>query len=261
MSISRISSSEATLASGTTYNISHTVSSGSGRYMLVGFDDSNDVGVSGVTYDGVAMTQLVVSGLSSGKRYIYGLVNPNVTTANVTITFSGTTASYGVVADYTGVSTVGQPDDTDFDDISGAASSSLSFTTGTADCWSFAFMEADNGGVTGDTNATVLQSDSGGNRAAFDSNGTLGAVGAKTMSFLCTAGSNGGSVGVTFAPAPTADVTLNPITPTLDGSGRLFLESVNVTISAPMQTTDTENVAWTHTNKSGDTTWTNQPKS
>lgn len=203
--ITRKNTSDATLSSGTSLTWSHTVVSNS-NLLLVGFENSSDATVSSVTFNGAEnLTKIVESDAFSGTREIWGLLNPTVTTANIVITFGSSTDAFAGAADY---SNVGQfPTITDFDNISVASSSSLSFTTIIDNSWFFAVMEGDNGSVAAGTNAVELGQDSLDRRAFFDSGGGVGTAGAKSMTFTCAVNSNGGSAGIAFAPAVPGVVT------------------------------------------------------
>lgn len=71
-----------------TFTLSHTVSAGDNRLLLVGISQKNKL-VSSVTYGGVNMT-LVGENVSSGgaRMHIYMLLNPAVGTANVVVNLS-----------------------------------------------------------------------------------------------------------------------------------------------------------------------------
>lgn len=203
MAIARGNTSEGETASGASVTFSHTVASGSNRLLLVGVERGDGITITGITYDGVALSELVDDAADfTGRRGVWGLLSPNVGTANIVVSFSGTTASWCGAADYTGVLQSGLPDDTATDAIVSGVNTQadLSFTTTVDDCWSFCITEGDNGSVGGVTNATELQQNGTDRIAIFDSNGSLGSAGSKTMSTTCAVNSNGGSVGVTFAP-------------------------------------------------------------
>ena len=88
--------------------VSHTTGSGSNRLMLVGISYNNDdyETVTGVTYNGTALTQVgTVNNSDDARVYIYSLVGPDSGTHNVVINFSSALnegAIAGVVT-FTGV--------------------------------------------------------------------------------------------------------------------------------------------------------------
>lgn len=191
---------------------SHTCGTGVNRLLLVGISDSNGDGVTGVTYNGVAMTQLIKDvGGTSGYRYVYGLLNPSSGTNDIVISDSETTNLYAIGSSYTGVLQSGLPDDTDELNISAGTGGTLNYTTTIDDCWGFFMAEGDNGDMTAGTNAVKVEADALNRNAAFDSGRSLGAAGAVSMAFTCASGSNGGAAGIVFAP--TEGVAASTFTP------------------------------------------------
>ncbi len=91
------------VGSGTTNTWSHTVGSGSNRILIVSVDTG--LSISGVTYGGVALTQLGIVNYNSNNEHLslWYLLNPTSGTANVVVTASGTTFIIGVSASYSGV--------------------------------------------------------------------------------------------------------------------------------------------------------------
>nr|HMU06221.1 SprB repeat-containing protein [Saprospiraceae bacterium] len=88
--------STTTATSGSTVTLSHTVGNGENRGLVVSVS-SRDRSVSSVTYGGVALVLIGSTTYASDARlYIYGLINPNIGTANVVVTMSGS-VSNGVV--------------------------------------------------------------------------------------------------------------------------------------------------------------------
>lgn len=242
MAIAYVNSADGELASGTTLTLSsYVIASGDDKLLLVGVEDNSSVGITSVTWNtSESLTQLVSQGTLTGTRYVYGLLNPTATTANIVITYAGTTAGYAGAANYTGVKQTGFPDDTASASITSGVNTQadLSFTTLLDDCWSFCITEGDNGSVAGVTNATERQQDSLDRKAIFDSNGSLGFAGAKTMSTSCALNSNGGSAGITFAPS-----TLNVVAYNSSGSAQTASNVTSLSTSVT-NTSGTYLVAW-----------------
>ncbi len=95
------SSTQTTNATSLTW--SHTVASGTDRLLVVELAiDGLGAGVSSVTYGGVAMTQ-IGRGTGNHAVEIWGLVNPTVGTANIVVSFGGTTAAAGGATSFNGV--------------------------------------------------------------------------------------------------------------------------------------------------------------
>ena len=105
LAITEDTTSTGTSASGD-FSISHTTS-GTDRLMLVSVSITQDAGsgtVSSITYNGTNLTLVGAVQQGDARTEIWSLTAPDVTTANVDITFSGTplAATAGVVT-YTGV--------------------------------------------------------------------------------------------------------------------------------------------------------------
>ena len=73
----------------TTTTVSHTVSNGTGRILVVGVG-IDDVGftITGATYGGTALTLIGTKQSANSRMALYYLINPTVGTANVVITIS-----------------------------------------------------------------------------------------------------------------------------------------------------------------------------
>jgi len=100
------------------HSFNYTVSGGPDRYLVVAVagDTTNDL-LTGVTYNGVAMTQLIKQGpapATTANRwtYLYGLAAPASGSNSVALTASGTSFILAGAGDYTGVRAAGQPDTT-----------------------------------------------------------------------------------------------------------------------------------------------------
>src|SRR3990167_2150381 len=91
--------STATFTTGNPINVSHTTGSGA-NFMLVGISITNDNfgSISSVTYNGDALTEVCRNDSDEiGRAHVYYRVNPDITTANVTVTLSTGAASGGVI--------------------------------------------------------------------------------------------------------------------------------------------------------------------
>src|SRR3989338_6513170 len=101
--------STGTFTTGNPINVSHTTGSGA-TFMLVVISITNDNfgSISSVTYNGDALTQACENQSDDDANvYIYYRVNPDITTANVTVTLSTGAASGGVIGvmTFSGVNT------------------------------------------------------------------------------------------------------------------------------------------------------------
>jgi len=119
-----------TSGSATSVNWSHTTS-GSNRALVVFVynDDATDK-VTGVTYDGVAMTRVGVQSNASGQTvYGYLLLNPASGTHTVAVSASaGSNQLGGISSSYTGVKQSAQPDSSNTGG-SGSTGSTFSIST------------------------------------------------------------------------------------------------------------------------------------
>lgn len=116
-----------------THTFAHTCT-GSNLYLVVyAYDVSVGDTVTGVTYNGVAMTQLAKAPRGADNRYIYiyGLVAPDTGGAyNVVITRTGTTSVLmGGATSYTGVNQSVPTDGTDTDNGTASTLTSTIVTT------------------------------------------------------------------------------------------------------------------------------------
>lgn len=90
---------------------SYTVAAGNNRLLIVGISVVNDgqagaLAISSVTFNSVALTQVCNANVSDDSRsWIYRLIAPDVTTANIVVTFGAATAEWISVgaANFTGV--------------------------------------------------------------------------------------------------------------------------------------------------------------
>ena len=200
---------------GTSETWSHTCT-GDDRLLLVSIcrdDDTTTAAddVTGVTYNSVAMTQLVKLNTSTtepGVLYIYGLLAPATGANNIVVSLTGSTGSraYCTSISYTGVSQSGLPDSTNTLALTSAATSqSISTTTVEDNSWVYAFF-GQNGG-SGDYSAgadTVLRSycytNNNERMADFDSNGAVITAGSRTLNMTNAVSEERAGVVVSFAP-------------------------------------------------------------
>jgi hypothetical protein len=83
--------------------ISHTVPTGSNRYLVVQLSCGASAQANSVTYNGVAMTLINRTSSTSQKVESWGLVAPAQTTANIVITLSNTTSVVAKAINFTNV--------------------------------------------------------------------------------------------------------------------------------------------------------------
>jgi len=168
-----------------TLNTSYTVAAGDNRLLVVGAClDSGKPFVS-VTYNAIGATQDKLQGNAAETAYaaLYSLVAPDVTTADVVVTKTGTTGIVSAaIANYTGCKQTAQPDATASASSASASSASYTITTVVDDCWIMT-SEYDNiGGIVNGTNFVQVTSPTNGIYLG-DSNASVGAAGVKTIAF------------------------------------------------------------------------------
>lgn len=177
-------------ASSETY--AHT-NGASANYMTVTIlrnDDTTTAAddVTGVTYNGVSMTQLGKYNTSTqepGVLYIYGLANPATGSNNVVISLTGSTGSraYSVTNSYTGVAATGQPDASNTGTTVGT-SLTVSVTTVDDNAWLIGAMGVNSGGVTQSAGTgTVLRGavTTGDNLGSYDANSPTSPAGSDSL--------------------------------------------------------------------------------
>lgn len=166
-------------AAGTSQTVAYT-NNGNLLVWYGGVDGTTEV-ITGVTYNGVSMTQ--VNKLQEpGARwwYLYILKNPATGTNNLVVSASGSTNFITLAASYAGTDTTTQPDDNASQATAGTqATISQNLTSTIAGDWAFAGVRNDAVVMTGTTNLTGLSAS--GAIMSFDSNGSLGAAGSKTL--------------------------------------------------------------------------------
>lgn len=195
---------------GTSLTISHTTT-GSNLLMLVGVYEDVATGTTpnttGITYNGVALTQLVSeyrtfsAGLISS---IWGLVAPATGTHNVVISEGSSIPFNGFVATYTGCAQ-SLPTGTALKQFSSnsATDATMNPVTTADGSWAFSVYRNIDGSISDNTNYTSLVAAS--SIEAGDSNGSTGAAG--TITVTATRATNtrwGGCVTAAFAPVAAA---------------------------------------------------------
>ena len=207
MAIARDAQSTAKTSASGTVTATH-VCTGANLLLLAYVVDSSGVNdnVTGVTYNGVAMTQLVKQ-QTYKKLYIYGLVAPATGSNSLIASRTNTTGDFVVIgSSYTGVSQTSLPDATGSNSLGSTGSIGTSVTTVANNCW--AFLGVDNGGsatITASTNATLVATQATDITSAFD-NQTAGAItpaGAFSMTTTNGSSVDTNSVVVSFAPPGT----------------------------------------------------------
>lgn len=188
----------ATLAYGATTTFTHVC--GVGASVLWVFLRADTAAVTGVTYNGVAMT-LATSVTATGNYYLFYLINPAAGSHTVSIAVSGSSVGGGS-ASYTGTNTTGIPDATNTGATSGTTLTTA-VTTVADNCLAVVGV-ADRSGTnpTASTNATSRAVPGGGaSMTLFESTAAKTPPGSQSISATVTAASSAISLMASFPPA------------------------------------------------------------
>lgn len=187
---------------------SHTCT-GSDRILFVSAMSNTTDDVTGVTYNGVSMTQVGKQQMQASNNrwvYLYQLVNPATGSNTITINASGTTFLQGTATSYTGAKQTGQPDSSNTGFANSSTSITISTTVVTSGSWLVMATGDNNGGESGGTGTTVRNSTNG--NAISDSNGTVG-TGSQSLQVTTAGSSNWAGIIASFAPVASATPNSN----------------------------------------------------
>lgn len=171
-------------AASASYSWSHTCT-GNNRFLAVDVALLS-VGqtVTGITYNGVAMTligaQTTVS--SVGRVESWGLANPASGTNTIEVTLSGSIASAGCAVSYSGVQQTSPYANFNSAQATnvGAADATVNVTTAETGSWVHGALATDDGNVTAEQTARNEVNGAGGSGADQDSNGPVAAGSTET---------------------------------------------------------------------------------
>jgi hypothetical protein len=179
-------------STGTSQTFAHTCT-GDNLVIIVGILTVGSDTVSGVTYNGVAMTRVDAQAGGGECGYLYILANPATGANNVVISTSSSVDIYGFAASYTGCAQGGQPD-AHAKNSATATSLTAAVNTGVDNCWLVMFARSQSAyTVTGGTTERV--NDGTHIYGLFDSNGaktpagsySLGLTFSSTVYIYCVA--------------------------------------------------------------------------
>lgn len=181
--IVRDANSQGASSGALTTTVAHTCN-GANRILLVGINCQDGDNVTGVTYAGIAMTQLKKQAQGGQEAYVYGLLNPITGTNNIIATRSTNTNSLDVCgASYKNVSQINFPDASGSNSSASTTSLATTLTTIRDRCWTF--LVASNGGAgtitAGSGSSLVTQTSNGGTLSVFDSNSPITPAGSAAM--------------------------------------------------------------------------------
>lgn len=196
-------------ASATSVTVAHTCS-GSDRILFVGLwvQINSDV-VTGVTYNGVAMTQVgKVVNAGTEALYLYMLVAPASGTNNIVASKTGSELIQLGAASYTGAKQTGQPDASTTNTGSGT-SLTTSVTTVADNSW-LILSAKHTGAASAGTNTTLRIDQSGNGQASiYDSNAAQTPAGSKSLQTTTGASQTYAHVMASFSPATDIAISVN----------------------------------------------------
>lgn len=197
-------------STGTSYNVSYTVGSGSDRGLVLTFLQS-PVTITGVSYNGKSAT--LVSNLPDGfgnGLVMYRLENPDSGAHNITVTLSGSSYVEMVVVEYSGVDQTNMEDVSTTASVTGSPSSPLvlTATVATADSWLVSVVRnAATPIMVASTNVNaVRQSGVTTQQSVGDTNGTVSA-GSQSQTWTTSGGAKSFGIMMAIKPATAAPTT------------------------------------------------------
>lgn len=223
-------------SSGSSFTWSHTCS-GSNRYLIVGVFVANGTDiVSGVTYNGVAMTRINtgVKNPAQERTYLYGLTAPATGDNDIVVTLS-TSNSFVAAAgvSYTGVKQTGQPEANAINNTASPATSlTLTVTTTSDNAWLAGIFRNDGGtqSVT-NTNCSTRGGYVGGGVHIVDTNAAQTPAGSKSITQTNTTSSNWNGVVAVLAPSITNIKSINGLAydsvKSFNGLAKASIKSIN----------------------------------
>lgn len=202
---------------------SHTCT-GSNRALFVAVwtNVNNTDKITGVTYNGVAMTRVSTATVSTTRAYLYALANPASGAHNIVISASDSLSDiYASSASYTGVNQTTPYNADATNTTAGATSLGVAVTTTIDQSWVL-IMGGGAMTATSITNGTIRYANS---PPIGDTNGAVTPAGAKTLTLNWT-GSTAAEA-ISCAIVPMAAVTLNPNGKSINGSSSNRTFAVN----------------------------------
>lgn len=185
MSIAVDATSNGSASTSTTCTVSHAVGAGSNRILILSLFCSTNDTITGVTYGGVAMTQInkVASSVYGDVLYLYYLVAPATGSANIVATSSTPKTMFIAACSYTGASQTGQPDSSAISATTSTNSKTITTTVVAANSWLVGIIRNDAGAPTAGANTVIRANFVGANHLLLDS-GSDQAAGSRSMN--CT---------------------------------------------------------------------------
>lgn len=220
---------------GTSLTFSHTCS-GSNRILFVGVrgDTASDT-ITGVTYNGVAMTLIPSTKHNDGSNrwvYLFYLIAPATGANNVVVSSSSSVLINAAAVSYTGAKQSGVPDASTKNSNASASSLATSLTTILDSCWTV-LVGVSNTSQAAGTGATRRTISGDTAFAMHDSNGGISPAGSTSMTI--TANSGGiNTIMVSFPPSTLSQTFTESIT-----TGDSIAKLPKRTLTEALTTSDT----------------------
>ncbi len=206
MAIGFSSTSESTNGGGN-LTFAHTTS-GANRILFVGavggnilIGNPNDI--TAIAYNGTSMIKVdekqTPAGATGRWVSLWYLIAPDSGTNNVVITSGSADFTGGIAISYTGALQSGVPDAKVTNSATNTTSLDFTLTTVTDNCWGVLVVNSQGNRPVAGTNATLRGNNI--NPDAFDTNGSLGTAGSKTMNVTDTVANFVAGVMASFSPA------------------------------------------------------------
>lgn len=243
---------------------SHTTS-GNNRILFVGIGVRNDGAagdrISGVTYNGVAMTRVDKVLDANASCWLYLLVNPASGSHNVVVTCTTSVQVVAGAVSYTGCRVSSQPDSSNKGSGSGVTSLTLSTTTVQDNVWAAMVVSTSGFNATSGGTATVrVQSTSNSGYAIGDSNAALTPPGSKSLSINLGGSSTVTGVIASFSKALEATVSDTQGSTDVSTGVKAFTRTVSDTQPTAEVVSDST-MKFGHTIPKTATSWVNTQKS
>ncbi len=222
MAISRDAHTYASDGSGTASTLTFSHTCASGALLFVSARGALTDTLTGITYNGSAMTFVGKKAIPSARyHYLYVLGAPTSGAHNVVISFSGNTGMIGIASSYLGTNNSSTVDSSNTGSAnSGASSFTLSTTTVADNCWVFMYGANDNGDSFTEGANTSIIDQTGSGEAIMDTNAAQTPAGSKTMGVSWTGSDGWLAIMASFAPSTSIAYTLTCATGTFNLTGQ-----------------------------------------
>lgn len=197
-----VQSTDTFATSGTSFTIAMTIGSLTNGILQAGvFWGSGTDLLSGVTWNGVAMTRAVVNlnHPTGNSTAIYTLANPASGTHNLVASFSSSVTGVAHGASYSGAAQTVTPDSSATNQAASATTFALTTTTVADNSWLFGMVREDVGGLAAGANTTFRGGWDPGGYTSADTNSAQTPAGSKSLNFTNSAANWGGCI-ISFAP-------------------------------------------------------------